>query len=397
MQQRIVKAPDAASFLGLVPTLVGMEPVESLVLVVFRGKRTCGALRLDLPRLAGDVALKRFTNTMIGMVCRVDGADGVVPVAYTRSPFRRAPRALMLRLAQRARTAGLDVKDLLIVAGDGWGSLLDPDLPPGGRSLEHIRPALLDGEPPLLDVEAALQLPRVGPESLREFDARLADWESLPDGTGTPVHGFDPSAGLSGRSFGRAALPGPPFVERVLAGLDAGPVIEGMLHPHPEGGAPCACLALLAALADRPVLRDLAMLQFAWGPEFGAHVRKRTLLEDGGPLQKAEPVTLAFSGGDMPRPDPRRIDAGLRIVILAAAHLPARERAPLFSMAAWLHWALGHGSIAGAFADRAARDDPRYPFAELLQNLFASGALPEWAFREQPLGEPGRAWLRPPA
>ncbi|MDQ1512881.1 MAG: hypothetical protein QOC59_723 [Microbacteriaceae bacterium] len=394
MQQRIVKTPDAASFLGLVPTLVGMEPVESLVLVVFRGSRTCGALRMDLPRLAGDVAVKRFTNTLIGMVCRVDGADGVVPVAYTGAPFAVAPRALLLRLAGRARTAGLAVKDLLVVAGDAWGSLLDPDLPPEGRSLQQIAAIPLDGEPPLLDPAAALRLPVVPPDSVRRFAVDLAAWRSRPDGTGADLHGLDP--GARGAAFGRR-MAGRPFVERVLAGLDLGPAIEGMLEPHPEGAAPCRCLALLAALVERPVLRDLVMLQVAWGPEFGAHVRDRTLLHDGGPLDAEEPVTLAFSGGDMPRPDQRRIETALQVVALTAAHLPVGERAPLFAVAAWLHWAQGHGSIAGAFADRAAREDPGYPFAHLLGTLFETGALPEWAFREQPLGEAGRAWLRSPA
>ncbi|MDQ1531016.1 MAG: hypothetical protein QOE37_1121 [Microbacteriaceae bacterium] len=396
MQQRIVRTPDAASFLGLVPTLVGMQPEESLVLVVFRGKRTCGALRLDLPHLHGDVALKRFTNTVTGMVCRVQDADGLVPIVYTRAPFRAAPRALLRRVATRARTAGLDVKDVLIVARDAWASLLDPDAPPGGRPLAQITPTVLDGEPALLDAAAELRLPAVTVRDVGTFAGHVARWEGSADGVGAPVHGFDPSAGLRGRAFGRAAVPAKPFLERVVDGLDVGPVLEGMLESH-EGPGPCPCLALLAVMARAPVLRDLAMLQFAWGPEFGAHVRDRTLLEPSEPLGVDEPVTLAFRGGDMPRPDQHRIGAALATVKLALAHVPLEERAPLSAMAGWLHWALGHGSIASAFADRAAAVDPGYPFARLLRAMLASATLPEWAFREEPLGEAGRAWLRPPA
>ncbi|HWU57763.1 MAG TPA: DUF4192 family protein, partial [Microbacteriaceae bacterium] len=47
--QTIVKTTKPQDLLALVPHLVGFRPSNSLVLVAFRGKRTGGAYRVDLP------------------------------------------------------------------------------------------------------------------------------------------------------------------------------------------------------------------------------------------------------------------------------------------------------------------------------------------------------------
>src|SRR5206468_3124532 len=103
--------------------------------VVFHGSRTMGALRLDLP---GPDAHQDLAGHAIGTVCRLDGADGVVPVVYADEPFAEAldrARTLLDDLLTAGRRAGLTVKDVLCVAADGYGSLLDPELPTAGRPL----------------------------------------------------------------------------------------------------------------------------------------------------------------------------------------------------------------------------------------------------------------------
>ncbi|MDH2445036.1 DUF4192 family protein [Amnibacterium sp. CER49] len=382
----VVRADDAAAFLGLVPALTGGTPQESLVLVAFTGRRTAGALRLDLPVSSARGVGKRFATTAVGMLCKVERVDGVVPVVYTGLPFARAPWPLLERVASRAREAGLDVRDLLVVAADGWGSLLDPAQPVGGRPLAEIGPTPQGTR--LLEVDEAVRLPEVPEPEIEVFLDALVRWELLPEGAGR-VHGLDPARGVRGRAFGPAAAP-ERFVGRVLGGLDVSAAIEGMLEEHPDG--PCACSALLAALAGLPVLRDLVMMQFAWGPEFGAYVRERTLVS-AEPVEPTDPVVLAFSGGDMVRPDPDRVERGIAAVKRAAACLSPADRAPLLTVAGWLSWTLGRGTIAAAFVDRALVADPAYPFASLLGTMLGAGMLPEWAFRTEPLAPAARAWL----
>jgi hypothetical protein len=364
MQQTVVRARTAADLLALVPSLVGMAPHRSLVLVVFHGSRTMGALRLDLPgpEVAGDLA-----GHAIGTVCRLDGADGVVPVVYADGPFPEAlarARGLLDELRTAGRRAGLRVKDALCVAADGYGSLLDPDLPDAGRPLSELPEPT--GLPPLLDLDAATDLEGVPEEDRRRFLARVRR-----------------SARATGRS-GRT-------VDGVLSAPDPVGAIERALDLDRFDPVP---VPLVAALADLPVLRDLLLLQIGWGPVFGGAVLARTLLPAEEPLGPEEAPGLAFCGGDMPRPDPERVVRAIELLRVTAAHLPERHRAPLLTMLAWLHWALGRGSVAGRFVEAARQIDPRYGLADLLARMLGAGMLPEWAYRAEPVGEVGRLWAR---
>jgi hypothetical protein len=127
---------------------------------------------------------------------------------------------------------------------------------------------------------------------------------------------------------------------------------------------------------------------------FGAEVLARTLLPDAEPLEPDDASGLAFCGGDMPRPDPDRVERGIEVLRLTAAHLPERHRAPLLTMLAWLHWSLGRGSVAGRLVDAALAIDPGYGLAGLLARMLGAGMLPEWAYRAEPVGAVGRKWAR---
>src|SRR5690606_3463880 len=76
----------SADFLALVPMLAGFHPRESLVLVLFRGSRSLGVLRVDLP--PDDNELDRSAATLVGLVCKVNEADGFAAVVYTDAPYR---------------------------------------------------------------------------------------------------------------------------------------------------------------------------------------------------------------------------------------------------------------------------------------------------------------------
>jgi hypothetical protein len=275
-------------------------------------------------------------------------------------------RALLDDLLTAARRAGLRVKDALCVAADGYGSLLDADLPATGRPLAELpEPA---GLPPLLDIEEATGLDDVPEEHRRRFLARVR---------------------RSARATGRSSR----TVDGVLSAADPVGAIERALDLDRTDAAPTP-VPLIAALADLPVLRDLVLLQIGWGPVFGAAVLARTVLPDEEPLREEEAPGLAFCGGDMPRPDPDRVTRAIELLRVTAAHLPERHRAPLLTMLAWLHWALGRGSVAGRFVGAAQAIDPRYGLADLLARMLGAGMLPEWAYRSEPVGEVGRLWAR---
>jgi hypothetical protein len=51
----IVKASGPADLLAMVPSMVRMVPRNSVVFLAFRGKRTCGAMRFNLPTAATEI------------------------------------------------------------------------------------------------------------------------------------------------------------------------------------------------------------------------------------------------------------------------------------------------------------------------------------------------------
>ena len=151
----IVKASRPVDFLQLVPRLVGFRPAESLVLVAFTGTRTSAAMRFDLPGTEDPAELDAAARHLVGLLCRVERVDGLVPVIYTAAPLAAAPVLLAELVARHAHRAGLLLKDACGVAGDGWCRL------PGGR--RYALAELGRDHPDLLDPTAELRIADVPP------------------------------------------------------------------------------------------------------------------------------------------------------------------------------------------------------------------------------------------
>jgi hypothetical protein len=137
--------------------------------------------------------------------------------------------------------------------------------------------------------------------------------------------------------------------------------------------------ALLLWLLQRPVGRDAVMLQFAFGPAAGFRVLfGEAAFIDGDDSGVRESAALLF--GEGPRPDPIRITTGITILTAVTARAPKSARPAPLCVLAWLHWALGRGSVAGLLVEQALAIDPDYGFARLLLTMLDAGRLPEWAF-----------------
>jgi len=367
----IVTTATASDFLALVPRLVGFQPQNSVVFVAFRGNRTCGAMRFDLPADGSSRFHKRIATSLVGMLSKLPGVDAVVPVVYTDDRFRgddgsagMPRREFVDALAARFRFSGFAVRDALCVAEDGWGSFLDPDCPPEGRALDVIESSrVLDSVPeqdrrPLGDLGGWASLPEVSPEarlrvarSVEKFDALLAD--------------------------ARADTARPAIALRAI--LDD---LPGMLEDIIGRGAAVPdhlAAAFVIAISRSPAIRDVVMLQWAFDLDTGDRV-----LDDADRFARgAAPSALGSAPlmlGRGPRPDPQRVELAISTLKAITALAPEQARAPLYCMLAWLNWALGRSSVAHLFVTEAERIDPDYGFADLLRTVLERGILPEWAF-----------------
>ncbi|HET8778653.1 MAG TPA: DUF4192 family protein [Agromyces sp.] len=376
----IIRAGAAHDLLALVPALAGFRPERSIVCVAFRGNRSAGVLRYDLPRRARERPV--IADSLIATLCRIPGVDAVVPIAYTDATFaarRGMPeRALLSLVVRRAEEAGFVVRDALCRAADAWGSLPDPDTPESGHPL-----SMIDESP----VAERVQL-RVSELGTAESSGELPQRD---DARATSI------------ATELEALADERRIESRLEGLgaEADPVelVETLLRDEP-GSHPVRRLAWFLHLASAPAMRDAMMLQLAFGPVVGmlAHddaemsaeraARSSTTidelvrsdLERGEEHEVSDLLARLLLGQSTTRPDPSRIERALRVLRPLIADAPIERRIGSLCIAAWLTWSLGRSSGAGALLDRALEIDPDHSMATLLAAFIGSGALPEWAF-----------------
>lgn len=389
MPKNIVKTRQAFDFLALVPQLLGFLPEKCIVLVAFRGNRTCGAMRFNLPDPAAPVKVhKRIATTLIGTLCKIPGVDAVVPVAYTDDSFGAVPGIPHERFAEalvaRAELSGFLVRDALCVGADGWGSYLDPECPAGGHPLSDIAASAVheaipaDSRRDLATLRSGANLPTVDLAVKERLARRFAEYQRLGSGS--------PSA--------------PELIDLVGDLLDPVETAEAALSWDATEVQVDNAAALLF-LVQGPANRDQIMLQFAFGEQVGIEtyelnvryliiqratgrsmddiVRDEYERSAGGDPDARRTSDLMLGLGEE-RPDSGRIERAIALLKTLVAMAPRSARPAPLCMLAWLSWALGRGSVAGIFIDAALAIDPGYSMAGLLDAVVCSGYLPEWAF-----------------
>ncbi|THG35600.1 DUF4192 family protein [Glaciibacter flavus] len=357
----VITAADGADFLALVPHLLGYQPERSVVLVAFRGRRTCGALRFDLPDAASTAQLRRTATTMVGMLCRIPSVDAMVAVVYTDATFADGmPHADLLDvLVHRAEVSGLRVRDAFCVGVDAWASLLDPESPKGGHPLGEIAASAVSA----VARAEGLSTDRQPKGEVSLPSVSLADAERVA----RILDSVDRHC-VAGTVLEVAAAPLMDLVARV----------EELLG-RPVGDLRAGDLALLGAVAERPLQRDVVILQVAFGRAAGHRAAAMQLAAlDGESIDDDAGAHLLSGTG--PRPDPDRLERGIEVMSLVTAAMPRSRRAGAFSMLAWFHWALGSSSRAAVHIDRALECDPGHGLSELIDRMVRGGRLPDWAF-----------------
>ena len=387
----------------MVPQLSGFVPHNSVVIVAFKGTRTCGALRFNLPDSdVSEEVYKRIATTIVGTLCKLPGVDSAVPVVYTDVRFGASGgvphRRFVSTLLSRLDLSGFGITDALCVAGDGWGSFFDSDCPENGRPLSAISQS---------------QLNEVLPYEQRQLGTLLS-LADLPAVDRAAKERF-------GRTYRRylAAVHAPESAMALIDVLtdlcDPIELAEVCLDWNPDELKYDEAAALLL-LVQSPATRDQMMLQFAFGREQGIEASllnqhyaaiQRATGQSMDDIVKAEieqwaeitgspsdapdgdPRSAPDFGADLilgitdARPDPARIERALSLLKMVVALAPKAARPAPLCILAWLSWALGRGSVGGIFLDRALAIDPNYGMALLLSTVLASGHLPEWAFAQQ--------------
>lgn len=412
--QTIIKAAGAVDFLALLPALAGYTPTRSLALVAFRGSRTLGVLRVDLPpHDADEQTVSRCAATFVGLVCRLRDADGIVPVVYCDEQLYPTPvgmaasapgnapanavahAALVEAVIQRADACGLRVSDALCVASDAWCSYLET--PGSSHALTELDASPARNAVPgdianvSGDQSTGIELPvadfaereRVGVALERlthALDTMLSgdDWPTT--GSSRPGSAWldDATVTLERASRG-ISLPGDGATLGTAGALgalcDVPALFEDALGTPPEALGPDFIAALLLCLA-RPSMRDVALSQWSFDLDTGDEVLEAQLAwQDGVEF----PAHLAgHMIGEGPRPDIARVQTALTLVRSLAALAPKALRPAPLTVAAWLSWALGRSTHAAAYLDLVRAIDPNYGLAQIVSSMVSAGHLPDF-------------------
>lgn len=159
-QPTILRATNSADFLAALPRLTGMTTPESCFVVLFDGKRTLGAARIDLPPLEQlekpGPEIEHWLLQITQIALKGDAVAVVVQTDHllSKQPVSNPHGALTGVLADVLHAAGASVRDALVVASDGWASFVGTNFPEL-RCLDEITSSALhdpDYEP--LGIEA---------------------------------------------------------------------------------------------------------------------------------------------------------------------------------------------------------------------------------------------------
>ena len=380
-----VKAADAAQFLSLVPRMLGYTPTRSLVVVPMRRGRSLGAMRLDLPPEEATID-DGFAATVIGMVCRVEVADGLVVVLYSDEVAGDGlpHRAVLDGLRRTADASGLHLIDALVVAADGWGSQREPArIRPLSELVTTPVPGLAEsggqdapgGLPEVRgDQSAGAQLPERGAADRRRVGAAHRSLSAAL----SVLCGLPPEP--------RPAARIDPAALAAACELDDLPsLFERALQWDPAALSPMQA-ALLGWCLSRPALRDVALVQWASDAAGGADAMEAQRRWEDGEEYPADLAAVMW--GEGATPDHVRLEGALTLVRHVAALTATSRRAGPLAVCAWLSWALGRSTHAAHYATAALDGDRDHGLADIVRSFVASAHLPDWAFRRVDDGDP---------
>ncbi|WP_228493646.1 MULTISPECIES: DUF4192 family protein [unclassified Rathayibacter] len=363
-EPEIVRASELHDVLAAVPALIGLRPVESLVVLPLLGSRAVGGFRIALPSRMRRAEVEEVARRCVRAMERMPQATGVLIAVYTRRtyaecrgiPFIDLGRAVVSRL-ERTR---LRIVAVACVAGDGWGRYTD--------RFDARTPR------PLLEIEGS--------------DVGLFASASAPDPLDVETLSALPEVTAADRAV----------VEEVLGRdvplvLDIVALVERWLATPPTPQREARVIQILQS----PALRDQTTLQIALGAGMAgeAAARRRQLDAigvvtgesvsevavrefDAGGLSAHDVAASSLLMGRGTAPDQKRLELATAALARLAALAPVESRVPVLTVLAWCWWARGVASLAHAHLDEALRLDPSYSMAQLYSSLFVAISVPEW-------------------
>ncbi len=316
-------------------------------------------------------SVPEFLNLVIGTV-GLHPRNSLVCIAFGRTRSRSAVRmalpegnheAFAVKLAETLQRYPADSNMLILAVTD----------PANGPERVHSLLATLRR---VLPHEGVAILDTVWTDGVT-WTTHSGDRGVVTERARTSASAYQPLEGIEPATFDieriQEAMQGiqrrPPTVRTVHA-------IEAIM----QGRASTLQCALVLKGIEVPSIRDLVLLQFAFGRELGMNVVDE--IRSGlFTSQKSTTVALALGERDVV-PELSRVRRGIAVCRGLRTGATTHQRAALLTIEGWLHWAVGSSTDGVALIREAIQLQPGYELATLLEAYITHGGMPRWAFRE---------------
>lgn len=371
----VLRCSSTADFLAALPFLTGFTAENSLFLVLFRGKRSTSTVRIDLPN-EGDAGA---ILPLIDDVCRLleesgAGVEGPAIVITSRRSFAESQggpwRRFARLLRRRFEREGWPIRDLAVVASDGWAGLLGPDR--SRHSLDEIsaNPLVTTAAEAVSAVGTELPvpleefggLPEPRPEFAASVISRLAELDRReehrePADPSILLHGI---ARVAGACFGSEdELPEARLCARLIRSAE-----------HPQHWLITALTAITRTEFVIELIEESPSAHFTQVPVESIHQE--------GTRSPSWSIRLILDSLSADTPDPAKLRRVIQTVAGIATHAPAARRPGLLALLAWAWWMRGMQSVAIRLVGEALALDPEHQISRMVERLVDSP--PAWYF-----------------
>jgi hypothetical protein len=365
----VLRCAGTADFLAVLPFLTGFTDENSLFVVLFRGVRGEDVIRIDLPAPDDRVAERALLTTLIE-VLRVTGSGAESPavVCATARSFEQCGGVPFLRLLRkierRCVTEGWRLRELAVVASDGWAALLSAD-PLAQRNLDEIAASPLAVE--ASEHSHVQPLTNVG--DLPETDAKrqAAVAQHLIE-----LHDLDEVRGRSGLR----EIHGTPVGDTsdsqvptwVLATIR---VAQSCLSVDPEAEPQDPrILARLIEACQHPASWFVVALTLLTEHETAVNGQAAQLVDDvATPVTDIGEIEAALVALSREAIDPAQLRRAATTLSDAAAHAPESAQPAVCALIAWVWWMLGMQSVALRFVQQALQLPGAHDLTHMVERL----------------------------
>lgn len=402
-EPELIRCAGTADFLAALPFLTGFTAENSLFVVLFSGRRASNSLRIDLPPNETPEVVVPLLDGICRLLEELGAAtEGPAFVFTSEQAFAEAGgapwRSFARMIRRRFKRRGWPLRELAVVAPDGWAAFLDPGSSGVRRPLSEIRASPVavraaEVVQPPARLEDLGRLPQPTPERaaavlarLAELDLRAERRESAREAeaaaetaegealAGAPVwlHG---AARVAGACFARCEDDRAPLEPRLCARLiraaespDQWLVLALTALTRPE---------FVIELAEEAPPPGFTGMTIDLDDEAGTVGRTRRSEAQRPPRGRSMRRLLHSLAQDPPEPE--KLRRAIAALAEAAANAPEHRRPGLLALLAWAWWTLGMQSVAGRIAREALDIDPAHQVSLMVDRLVEEP--PPWRFR----------------